>query len=429
MRGFASQPIFHGWVVAWVMFASLALVFGSRFSMGLFLPFLPDALAATPSQVSGAIALSMLGAGLMQPLVGHLCDRVGPRRMLLVGLVCGGGLFVATAFVTAVWQMAAVMFLMGGVAFAAVSPVLATAFMARWFDRHRGRALGVATSGTKVALLTLVPAISIGIALMGWRPTMVAMGLLIWMMLPVAWVLVRSKPEEMGLRPDGEPETEGDTARAAARDAASWSLQSALRSRSFWMVALALFGNGFVMNLVFLHLPSYILSQGHGPTLAAAGLSILGAVGLVGHLFIGTLSDRASRKGVLMLLFAARIAALLFVVAVPGMVSLVTFVVVFGVLGYGALAVVGAMVADLFGPRALGAILGVAYVLNQLGGSAGIYAGGLSLDLTGAYEAAFLLAAGVSAVSLAAVATLPSASSAAKPSRRHAVASERRHSS
>lgn len=410
----ATARMFHGWIVAWVMFLSLALVFGSRFSMGLFLPFLPGALDASPSQVSGAIALSMLGAGLMQPVVGHLSDRLGPRALLMAGLVCGGGLFVATAFVTAVWQMAVVMFLLGGVAFAAVSPVLATAFMARWFDRHRGRALGFATSGTKVALLTLVPAISVGIALLGWRPTLMGMGLLIWAMLPVAWWLVRSAPEEMGLHPDGDAAREGAAARAAARDAASSTLRGALRTRAFWMIALALCGNGFVMNLVFLHLPSYILEQGHGPTLAAAGLSVLGAVGLAGHLFIGALSDRVSRKGVLMLLFAARIGAVLFVVAVPGMVSLVTFVLVFGILGYGALAVVGAMVADLFGQKALGAILGVAYVLNQLGGSAGIYAGGLSVDLTGQYEAALLLAAAVSAVSLVAVAALPRTRSAAK---------------
>lgn len=399
--------LFHGWIVAWVMFLSLALVFGSRFSMGLFLPFLPSALDATAAEVSGAIALSMLGAGLLQPLVGHLSDRLGPRRMLVAGLLCGGGLFIATAFVTAVWQIGAVMFVLGGFAFAAVSPVLATAFMARWFRRQRGKALGFATSGTKVALLVLVPAISAGIALMGWRPTLVAMGALIWCMVPVALVLVQSSPADIGLLPDGDSPAAGAGDAQAAAAAESVPLRGALRSPAFWMIAVALCGNGFVMNLVFLHLPSFILEQGYGPTLAAAGLSLLGAVGLAGHLLIGVLSDHVSRRSVLMLLFAARIAAVLFVVALPGVVSLVTFVVVFGLLGYGALAVVGALVADLFGQKALGSILGVAYVLNQIGGSAGIYAGGLSVDLTGQYDAALILAAAVSAVSLVAVALLP----------------------
>jgi MFS family permease len=408
----AKGQLFHGWVVAWVMFLSIGLVFGSRFSLGLFLPFLPDALDASPSAVSGAIALSMLGAGVLQPVVGLLSDRFGPRTLLLGGLTCGGGLFIGTALASELWQVAVLMTFVGGTAFAAVSPVLATAFMARWFDRHRGRALGLATSGTKVAMLTLVPAMSVGIAVIGWRPTLFATGLLIWTVVPLAFVFVRSGPEEMGLHPDGAQKFEG-----AARSCASESglphtttLAVALRNPPFWLLAVGLFGNGFVMNLVFLHLPSFILELGYGQMIAAGGLSAMGAVGLVGHLLIGTLSDRVSRKAVLLILFAARIGAILFVVAVPGVVSLVTFVVVFGLLGYGALAVVGALAADLFGPKSLGAILGSAYVLNQIGGAAGVYSGGLSVDLTGSYQAALLLAAGASTISLVFLSRLPTAS-------------------
>ena len=143
----------HGWFVAGVMFLALLLVFGARFSMGLFLPFLPEALGASAADVSAAIAMSMLGAGLMQPMIGALSGAIGPRRVLIAGLASAGALYCAMPATGSVWALGAIMFVFGGFAFAAVSPVLATALMVRWFDRQRGRALGFVTAGTKVASL------------------------------------------------------------------------------------------------------------------------------------------------------------------------------------------------------------------------------------------------------------------------------------
>jgi predicted MFS family arabinose efflux permease len=380
----------HGWFVAGVMFLALLLVFGARFSMGLFLPFLPEALGASPADVSAAIAMSLLGAGVMQPMIGALSDAIGPRRVLIAGLGSAGALYCAMPATGSVWALGAIMFVFGGFAFAAVSPVLATALMVRWFDRQRGRALGFVTAGTKVAMLTLVPAISVGIALAGWQATVVALGVVIWSLLPVVVLRMRAEPPP----PDAAPQPAA-------------SLRGALGMRAFWLISAALFANGFVMNLVFVHLPSFILERGHGTAAAAAGLSIVGAVGIAGNILIGSMSDRLSRRGVLSLVFAARIAALAAVVMLPGPGPLVLFVVVFGLLGYGALVVVGGLVAEVFGQKSFGAILGMAYVLNQIGGAAGIWAGGLSAERAGSYDAALILAVAVSVVALGAMALLP----------------------
>lgn len=416
--GLQTRPrLYHGWIVAGMAFLALALVFGGRFSLGLFIPFLPEALDATAGSVSLVFAVSMLTAGAFQPIAGIMADRLGSRFVLLLGLGFGGAAFAGTGLATELWQVALFMAIGGGIAFACVSPVLATSLMTQWFSRHRGRALAVVTSGGKVAMVVLVPILSVIIALFGWRYGLVALGLAVWALIPLIWILVRSSPEEMGLHPDGDaapqrsPISSAGTAAApdgtAAPAAERWRIPQALRTGAFWLLAVVLFGNGFVMNLVFLHLPSYILEQGYGQALAAGGLTVLGAVGIAGNLVIGTLSDRLDRKHVLALLFAARGLVTLLIVIAPNPVSLIVFAVVFGLLGYGAIAVIGSITAHLFGRASIGTIMGAAYVLNQLGGACGIYAGGLSYDLTGAYEPALLVAVVTAFVSFLAVLALP----------------------
>jgi predicted MFS family arabinose efflux permease len=146
------------------------------------------------------------------------------------------------------------------------------------------------------------------------------------------------------------------------------------------------------MNLVFIHLPNYVLRAGYHDSFAALGLALLGGIGILGTIATGTLSDWMGRRNVLLVMFGARGVTALFVVVAPGPESLIGFLVVFGLLGYGAIGVIGSLASELFGRKAIGAILGTAYVANQLGGAAGVYAGGASLSITGDYNASIWLA-------------------------------------
>lgn len=406
------KRVYHGWIVAAITCLGLIMVFGGRFSLGLFLPFLPEALDASASSVSLVFALSMLAAGIFQPVAGILADRFGSRFVFLMGLAFGGAAFAGVGISTHLWQVGVFMSLAGGIAFACVSPVLATSLMTQWFARQRGRALGVVTSGGKVAMIVLVPLLTLTIALYGWRAALIALGFAIWTVIPLVWFFVRSSPEEMGLHPDGDTQAMVDATptSAPASDAArhsKWSIPLAMRTLPFWLLTIVLFGNGFIMNLVFLHLPSYILNLGYSQAFAAGGLVLLGAVGIAGNMVIGTLSDLFNRKHVLCLLFAARGLVTLLLIISPNPVTLAIFVIVFGLLGYGAIAVIGSLTAHYFGRASVGTIMGAAYVLNQIGGAAGIYAGGLAVDLTGSYEAALIGAVVVSLVACAAGTFMP----------------------
>jgi MFS family permease len=347
----------------------------------------------------------MLGAAVLQPLNGVLLDRLGGRAVLLAGLFCAGLALIGTSFATELWQLALFMGIGSSVGYAAVSPVSATSIVSSWFERGRGTALGVATSGTKVAMVVLPTLLALSITANGWRLTMLLLGAAVWLLIPAVVLFMQHAPGSVAAlrrqRRSGGPEkSEGPQAEALQQGS---SFREALLLPTFWIIAFALFANGMIMNLVFIHLPSYVIEAGYSEGVAATGLAILGALGIVGTMATGAASDRMGRRNVLLLMFAARGATALFVILAPGPLSMLAFVAVFGLLGYGAIAVIGAMASDLFGRRAVGAILGTAYVANQIGGAVGTYAGGASLEITGDYSASLWLAVATTLLSFGAI--------------------------
>lgn len=386
----------YGWVIVAIAFLSMALVLGSRFSMGMFLPYMPEALGASAADVSAAFAVSMIGAAAMQPFSGVLFDRWGGRMLLGLGLSCAGLALCGSAFATSLWQVVLFMGLGCSIAYAAVSPVLTTAIVIEWFDKGRGAPLGVATSGTKVAMVVLPPLLAALIAGFGWRMAMFSLGAATLLLLPLVLLLV---PETRRKGP-GAPEAQPQPLQGA-------TLRQALRMPAFWLLAVSLFANGQVMNLVFIHLPNYMLNEGYSAGPAAFALALLGGVGVFGTVVTGVLSDRIGSRMMLLIMFGARGLSALLVILMPGPASLLLFVLAFGLLGYGAIGVIGNLAPELFGKRAIGAILGSAYVFNQVGGATGVYSGGLAYDLTGSYSAALWLSVATTLLATIAIAFLP----------------------
>ena len=376
----------YGWVIVAIVSTSTALVLGARFSTGMFLPFLPEAFDTSAASISAAVALSMLVAAAVQPLIGMMLDRFGGRLVLSMGLASAGLALCSTALANAFWQVVLLMGLVTSIGYAALSPVSATTIVSAWFDKNRGTALGVATSGTKLAMIGLPWAIAALIVLYDWRVAMFAVGAAILALFPAALLFLRPAPEAAER---SGPASETDAPSPPGSDA---TVRQALARPAFWMVTVSLFANGLTMNLVFLHLPSYVLMRGFDAAFAATGLALLGAIGIFGTIVTGWLSDHLGRRSVLLTMFSARALATLMVLLFPTAWSFAGFVLVFGLLGYGAIGVIGSLATNLFGRTAIGTILSLAYVFNQLGGAVGTFAGGASLAWTGSFDAALWLA-------------------------------------
>lgn len=418
MRG-----LYRGWLIVGLAFMVMTVVFGARFTLGLFVPGLTQDLNSSVTSVSLVFAVATLLSGFTQPFIGVLADRFGPVIVLQAGLVAMGLAYAGTGFATEMWQVMLLMGVMSGIAFSAVNLVILSTLISRWFQRKRGTALGIVTSGSKVGTFVVMPMAGAAIVAVGWRETMLMLGASMLLLVPLMWRYLRSNPQDVGLHPDGDPAPDpvpslvgvpgaelsalGAAVSPPARNGGLQTARQAVATPAFWLITVSLFGNGFLMNLVYFHLPSAILHLGHSQLLATGVLALMGAIGVFGNILSGTLSDYMSRKHVLAVLYIARSAATLLIVSQPELWQIYLFAAIFGFLGYGAVALTSNLTGDIFGAGSLATIFGLIYVLHQVGGALGTYAGGLSVDLTGSYASAFWMCAIISAISTVVTLMIP----------------------
>lgn len=380
----------YRWVVVGITFFSTAMVLGARFSMGMFIPFLPEAFATSPAAVSGVLGITLLVAAVAQPVIGWLLDRFGARLVFTTGLALSGAALCGTAMADQFWQFLALFAIGSALGYAALSPASTTTILTGWFDRQKGTAVGIATSGTKVAMILMPPAIAAMIVAGDWRFAMMVVGGLILLMIPVVLLFMRDAAG-LGSR-RARPEKPGGTDLGGAEPVAGLTTREALAMPAFWIIVVTFIANGLTMNLVFVHLPSFLLEQGYDTQEAASGLALLAGIGILGTIVTGWLSDKLGPALVLLVMYGVRAVTTLLVLLEPSPVTFAIFGVTFGLLGYGSIAVIGALTTDSFGRRSIGTIIGLAYVFNQIGGATGAFAGGASLAWTGGFDAALWLA-------------------------------------
>jgi MFS family permease len=246
----------------------------------------------------------------------------------------------------------------------------------------------------------------------GWRTACWMLGLLVLVLLAPLNLLVRHRPEDLGLQPDGDPESRiapgGRPANVVdpAWVAVEWTLARAMRTARFWWIAVGYLSGLFAWYAVQIHQTKYLVEVGFSPAHAAWALGLVSLTGIPGQIALGQLSDRIGREWVWTIGcagFALCFAALLLLGRVPTPALLYFMVVTQGMLGYGLTSVVGAIPAEIFQGRHYGSIFGVLMLAAIGGGALGPWVTGVLHDATGSYDVAFVLAIGSSALSAVAI--------------------------
>lgn len=393
-----TREVFYGWWIVGASFSILLVSVGiGLYGPPVFLVPLQEHFGWSRAAIAGGSAVGALTAGAAAPLVGVWVDRYGSRRVVTSGALVMGSAFCLLSALRSLWQLYALNVVAAmGISCAAWIPN--QTLISNWFDRKRGQAMGITLAGIGFGGLVMPPLAGFLIEEFGWRVAFGVLGsLVLLIVVSVALAIVRSRPEDMGLLPDGAPPGPAVQPEAGSHgigedaNVAGLSLQEAFRSPAFWILSLGQVLWTFGSMSIIGHLPAFLSDQGFGGQRAALWLALTIGFSVVGRLSFGVLADRFSKRRIMscaLVLHALAVLCLLRVHwpgAVPG------FVLLFGMgLGGGAV-LVPLLVAECFGLRAFGKVLGVVMISATLGAATGPVVTGRIFDVTGSYGLAFIL--------------------------------------
>jgi sugar phosphate permease len=357
--------------------------------------------------VTSGNAISKLVVG---PLFGFgagwIVDRFGPRRLMMAGILMAGGALVGLGLTSAAWTFYFFYFF-NALGYVCGGPLPCQVLVSRWFDRTRGKAMGIAYLGIGIGG-AVVPLLSHWLTdLFGWRGSLQAVGVLIILIaFPLAY-LVREAP------PDKAPPKLG--APSGERRPESPALRTILATPAFYLLAIGSMCSIAAVGGTNQNLKLYLsLDRGLSQGDAAQVISLVLAVSIVGRLLMGWLADRMPRKHVMLLIYMLVAAAipLLMVRAAPGAAAMYAFAAVFGLGLGGEYLIIPLMAGELFGIGVLGRVMGIVLTADGVAEATAPMLVGYMRDRTGSYNTGFFLLVTIALVGAAAIALLPRATRA-----------------
>jgi MFS family permease len=346
------------------------------------------------AETSLAYSVSQMVGGASSPFVGVMVDRLGPRRLLLLGsvlLVLG---LAASAFVTALWQIVVLYGVVMTIGANCLGLVVFVPILSRHFVRRRGMAISIVQSANGIARGISAPMVQLAISLIGWRSTYIVQAVLMAAIaLPLARMFRRADP--VGRPADPASDLADDSSAApSAEPRRGWTLAEAARTPHFWLLFAVYMFTGLGSFFVSLHQLAFAVDIGFDKLYAAEVLGIGAFLAVPGIVVTGILSDILGREVSAIIAYGFSILGVVFALLItsPDQHLLLWLHACFFGLTWGARGpAITAKTADLFpGPR-LGTILGVITIGSGLGSALGSWGAGWIFDLSGSYRLAFIL--------------------------------------
>ncbi len=383
--------LFYGWIMVLGIFLMVVVSAGIFMSFGVFLNPLLEAFGWTRGTISLAYSIFMLTGGICTLLIGGMLERYSIRKILLIGGIIHAIGIMLTSTTRELWQL----YLFYGVLASIGRSTFMISYVTlvnRWFHEKRGIAMGVIMSGQGMGPFLFSPFATSLIVAYSWQTAFFVIGVLMLVAVAIAWLFIRDRPEDMGVRALGAPldtayTTPQPSPAAKAKTDKVWG--QVLRNEYFWLLALTHFFCCICHAIPLVHVAAYANVAGLSKLAAAWVLGALGLMSFAGRLYWGFFADRYGSRLALMVTTTLQAGFMLWLINTEDPVVFFLFAIFWG-FGYAGVTMqYGIIARDVFPTQIRGPAFAGVSCSAMIGMASGGFLGGILYDVSHTYATAW----------------------------------------
>ena len=387
---------FYGWKIVGAAFLSrFSFASGNASVLGLFFTPLNSEFGWSRTAISVVLSMARLFEGLTSPLLGPIIDRYGPRAPMVIGGIVLSLGFVGLSLIGNLWQFYLIRGVFMAAGFALTGMLVTNTAVSNWFIRRRGRAIATAGMGTNTGMLIIAP-VTVGIiAVWGWQAAWLFFAVLAWIVVVIpSAILMRRRPEDIGLLPDGDlpPDSKADDPSLRSTTSAGeavWTRREVIRTPAFWLLIIGISSAMLAFQGVNISIAPYAEDLGLSPFNVAALLMARSIATLAVAPGWGILSERVHLPQVRISPFFIQMLASAFLSMADRSVMLWLGVVCYGA-GFSGMMIVQEVIwANYYGRLTLGTVRSTSLPLQVLIAGAGPVLINVVFDIVGSYRPAY----------------------------------------
>jgi len=406
-----SEGIYRGWYIAGVSAITIGAVLGTaQFAFGLFILPLEEAFGWSRTQVNGALTCGVV-SGLLSPFIGNLMDRVGARWTMVGSIVVVAIAFLLRSVMAELWQFylfSALMF--AGTPGATMMP--AGRLVNLWFPSIRGRMMGFVTAGNNAGSMIAIPIVAGLITVVGWRGTFAVIAIGLFGMALVVALVIRDGDGDVEAENGKRWSPSGSGPQGESGSQAGFSASEAMRTSAFWFLVVGMTLQQFLRTSVVSQMVPHLQQVGFGLAAASGAMMLLAFFGTSSKLIFGRLSETITARLAFVVILILQGTGLMVLIASGGSAATWGGIAVLG-LGMGGVGTLTPLViADTFGLKHFGSIMGLTRMPVILPVLAGPIMAGVLFESTGDYSLMFLITTGMLIVAAGAFILVKAPSSA-----------------